>query len=165
MIEYYILIGIIIIFGLYFFFSRNNRKYEVIYCQKENNVFNFVGRQALKELTDLVRYRKHTYKIDKDKPTYVNGLKTIYVIDISLNKTLKLKSLTDITKEMENPSNLNLSMEGLIDSEALDLIVNRNILSQISYGMKELITGFNLTSILLGFVIGILVGYLIGSSI
>ncbi len=64
--------------------SNKRVKYYVIFVNKSADAFEFLGRKRVHPNVNIIRYKiDNSHLIDISKPTYRNGLKKYYFIDIN----------------------------------------------------------------------------------
>lgn len=141
---------------------RKKKKYYVIYCVKEQDVFNILKKRRIRGSNQVVRFRKGTYVINISFPTYVKGLRVFYFIDIK--KGQQLAKNTEIAKGhilfKENAKD-----KALISPQFLDMFISQKIVGQLTSNLSDNAMKMNIITLIFGAIMGGLVGYIIAGVI
>lgn len=145
---------------------NKKKKYYAIFCIKEQDVFNILARKRIRGSNEFVRFKKGTYFVNISFPTYVEGLKVFYFIDI--RKGQQLAKNTVITN-MKTPKTTTSQIlfkgsakdKTVISPKLLDMLISQKIVEQLTSNLSGTAMKMNIVSVILGCLIGGLIGYII----
>lgn len=154
---------------------KNKKKYIAIFVVKEKDTFAYEGSKKLSPTSKTVKFKKGTYYVDIANHTYSKGLKLFYFIDVAgeqlevieegektKKKEIKKKELEARKKAKEG----NLELSGMnYDPEVLDMILSKNIVSQLTANLSDNAIKLNIITLVIGAVMGGLFGYILAGVI
>ena len=122
-------------------------KYFAIFVIQINESYSFVRRKRINPIKRKVRYSKtKLFVFQPEFPTYSNGLKVYYFFDLEHGQLLFNKTSDNHT----------------INSNMIDDIMSKNIISQLTSSLGNSKFAMNLLQIIFGGITGGMIGYIIG---
>ena len=149
---------------------NKKKKYRIIFVIEEKGIYNVVGKKNLNPLNEWIRYKNKAYLIDVNNPTYAQGLNLFFLIDIN-GKSIELtkrkrkeqkieiknkKKKKDVESEILTTEIVNY------DPEAVDLIIFKKIIKQLSSNLNTNAFIMNIITIIIGIAIGGPIGWILG---
>ncbi|TET57863.1 MAG: hypothetical protein E3J52_09605, partial [Promethearchaeota archaeon] len=130
--------------------KKQKIKYYSIFVKNEHGIFKRLSRKRITPITEKVRYKQHTYFLNVSFPTYCRGLKVFYFIDVSQGQLIAEK--TEIKNAQVHFKGNN--KKALIDPKTLDILISKNIISQLTSNLSDNFFRTSLISVLIGAIIG-----------
>jgi len=121
------------------------KKYVAVFLIKEQQSYSVVFKIRFNPTNKILSYKKRSYPIKIDFPTYIIGLKLYYFIEINRGQII-----FDKTKD---PT---------MDPKLLDMLISQEIISQLTDNLSGNAFKMSLYNILIGVVMGALGGYIAG---
>ena len=118
-------------------FLSKKRKYYAIFLINQEGSFSYIGRKRFREFNTEIHYKKGTYKISKQIPTYIKGMKLFYFIDIEKGQ-MHFKG----------------SKSGF-DPIALDLFLRKRVIFQLASRLTGSTMKINFMWLIMGVIMGI----------
>ena len=148
---------------------RNKRKkYKIRFVIQEKGIYNVVGKKNLNPLKEWVRYKNKAYLIDVVNPTYTQGLNLFFLIDVK-GKSIELtkqkrrkKQKIDKKDKKDVKSEVLTTQIADYDPEAVDLVIFKKIVKQLSSNLNANTFVINLIAIIIGIAIGGPIGWILG---
>lgn len=125
----------------------NKKRYYAVFTIKQIKSYNIVGLKKINPFSKSVSFKKHTFVIDIENPTYLKSNKIFYFFSLTSEKQLYF--------EKSDTSNIN--------TEVIDTIMSQNIVKQLTSNLNTK-WKIDLTMIAIGCIIGVLLGYLVGNA-
>ncbi len=125
------------------------KKYLVVFTVKEQEVHTVISRKKVRPTDKTVRFRKKTFPIDMNFPTYQRGLRLFFFVDINDGQVL----LNETSKE------------SIINPEMIDAIMSQKIVSQLTTNLSGNAMKMSILAIIMGALIGTPIGIIIGGYI
>jgi len=147
---------------------NKKKKYKIKFVIEENGIYNVVGKKKLNPLKQWIRYKGKAFVIDVNNPTYAQGLNLFFLIDvkgksIELTKQKRKKQKLEIENKKKNVISEVLTTEIIeYDPEAIDLIVFKKIVRQLSASLNTNTFVMSVISIVIGIAIGGPIGWILG---
>ena len=147
---------------------NKKKKYKIKFVIEEKGIYNVVGKKNLNPLNEWVRYKNKAYLIDVNNPTYTQGLNLFFLIDvkgksIELTKRKKKEQKIEIKKKKKDvKSEILTTIIADYDPEAVDLVIFKKIVRQLSYNLNTNAIVMNIITIIIGIAIGGPIGWIIG---
>lgn len=146
--------------------KNKTKKYIAVFVVKEQEVHTILSKKKFKPTNTTVRFRKHTYIMDVEIPTYSHGLYLYYFIDLRkgqqiLSDDIEIEEEQDLDVDSEEYTNQLLLKAREIDPEITDMLISRKIISQLTTNLSDTAMKINIMTLLIGGVIGAMVGYTI----
>lgn len=126
-----------------------NRKYFAIVCVRENDLQNIIGFKRIKPTDKSFSFKRKTFPICIEFPTYIKGKKVFYFFNY-LDETQLLFNDT-INKEIMN-------------ADIIDSILSKSIVNQLTANLNQK-WKVELPMLIFSMVFGGLIGYIIASFI
>ncbi len=120
-------------------------KYYAYFVSKKQNIYKYVKKKRISVNAEKIKFRKGTYKIDTEIPSFSRGNKYFFFIDINGNQIFFNKDKV--------PKSLGKVM--------LDLYLARNIITQLTANLSNQQYKLNIMILIGGAVVGGLFGYII----
>lgn len=124
----------------------NKKKYFAVFSIRQLESHNVIGTKRINPTTKKVSYKKHSFLLDIEKPSYVKGNKVYYFFSISSQQQLTFYKSDDSS----------------INPEVIDLIMTQNIVKQLTSNLDNEFK-VNMTMIIIGLIIGALSGYIVAN--
>jgi len=125
---------------------KNRKKYIAVFLIREQNSYSVLKSKKFNPEAKTIRFKKgSSHQIDASNPTYSRGLKMFYFIDINEGQ------LTFNGEERENE----------INPELLDMIIEQNIIRQITSNFGEKMFGGQIINLIVALLFGVTIGFLI----
>ena len=118
-------------------FISKKRKYYAVFLVNQEGSYSYVGKKRFREFNTEIHYKKGTYKISKQIPTYIKGMKLFYFVDIE-------KGQMHFGKQKKG-----------FDPIALDLFIRRKIIYQLASRLSGSAMKINFMWLIMGLVMGI----------
>lgn len=145
---------------------NKKKKYKIKFVIEEKGIYNVIGKKKLNPLKEWVRYKNKAYLIDVNNPTYTQGLNLFFLIDIkgkSIELTKQKRKLQKIEIKKKKVISEALITEILdYDPEAVDLVIFKKIVKQLSSNLNANAFVMNIIAITIGIVIGGPIGWILG---
>jgi len=123
----------------------NKTKYYAIFTISQLELQAIIGSKRINSISKTVNFRKNTFIIDIENPTFMKRNKVFYFFSITSQHQLLFY------KSKENGMN----------SEIIDTIISQKIIQQLTSNLDSE-WKMNTSMILIGLIIGALIGYIVG---
>lgn len=133
-------------FAFYLWRRAKIIRYRAVILRKEGDRYSFLAKRKINSTQESVSFEGISLPLNRTQPTYINGLEVLYFTD----------------KETVQPL-LFHELPALISAHALDLIIGRNIIAQIAYGLKENVWNVQIISMIIGALVAGPICFLIGT--
>lgn len=147
---------------------NKKKKYKIKFVIEEKGIYNVIGKKKLNPLKKWVRYKNNAYLIDVSNPTYTQGLNLFFLIDVkgkSIELTKQKRKLQKIEIKKKNVIAETLITEIVdYDPEAVDLVIFKKIVKQLSSNLNANAFVINLIAIVIGIAIGGPIGWILGGT-
>ena len=120
-------------------------KYYAYFVSKKQNIYKYVKKKRISVNAEKIKFRKGTYKIDTEIPSFSRGNKYFFFVDINGNQIFFSKDKV--------PESWGKVM--------LDLYLARNIITQLTANLSNQQYKLNIMILVGGAVVGGLFGYII----
>jgi len=147
---------------------NKKKKYKIKFVIEEKGIYNVIGKKKLNPLNPWVRYKKNAFLIDVNNPTYAQGLNLFFLIDVKgksvkLTKQKRKKQKIEIEKKKKDLKSEILTTEVIeYDPDAVDLVIFKKIVRQLSSGLNTNAFVMNIITIIIGITIGGPIGWILG---
>lgn len=149
---------------------NKKKKYKIRFVINEKGIYNVIGKKKLNPLKEWVRYKNKAYLIDVNNPTYTQGLNLFFLIDvkgksIELTKGKRKLEKIEIEKKKKKKDVISEILTTAIvdyDPEAVDLVIFKKIVKQLSSNLNANAFVINLIAIIIGISIGGPIGWILG---
>lgn len=128
---------------------KPKKKYIVVFLMKEHGSYTIDKRVRIKSNTQTIKYKKTPIPINTVNYSFSEGLKLYYYISIIEKRQLFFEN----TKDLQ------------VGSKVIDLIINDEIISQITSNLNESNIGIKIMNIVMYIIFGGLIGFIIGGFI
>lgn len=123
------------------------KKFLVYLMYRSQGTLNFIEMKQIKSDTETIKYKKRTFTIDIERPTFTKGNKNYYLIDINDGQQVFMGKNNETNSEM---------------FKAMNSIVNEKIIDQLTTNLVEKPSIFDkIMYIFMGVGIGLFIGYLV----
>lgn len=123
---------------------RNKRnKYIAVFVINQNDIPTIIRTKRFNPTSEIIKFRKNSFVIDIEKPSYTKNNKKFYFFSLKANKQIAFEGC-------EQPT---------IDSETIDIICNKKIVQQLTANLNDTFKP-NLMILIVGICIGAIIGYL-----
>jgi len=149
--------------------KRKKKKYKIRFVIEEKGMYNVIGKKKLNPLKQWVRYKNNAYLIDVNNPTYSQGLNLFYLIDVkgkSIKLTKQKRKKRKIEIEKKNVISEALTTEIVnYDPEAVDLVIFKKIVKQLSSNLNANAFVINLIAVIIGAAIAGPIGWILAGMV
>lgn len=128
---------------------KSKKKYIAVFLMKQHGSYSIEKKSIIKSNVKTVKYKKDVIPIDTVNYSFTEGLKLYYYISITEKKQLFF----------ENSKNLQ------IGSKVIDMILNDEIISQITSNLNQTNIGLKIMNIVMYIIFGGAIGFIIGGFI
>lgn len=121
------------------------KKYIAVFLIKEQQSYSVIFKAKFNPINKVLSYKKRSYPIKIDFPTYIIGLKLYYFIEVDKGQII-----------------FNNSKDPLIDPKLLDMLISQEIITQLTDNLSGNAFKMSVYNVLIGVIIGALGGYIAG---
>lgn len=127
--------------------SKKRVKYYVIFVNKSADAFEFLGKKRVHPDVNIIRYKiDNSHLIDISKPTYRNGLKKYYFIDINEGQLFYISTVVKYDKalldKMFKQGFFRVLTSSLMDKSIADSWIMRIVFLAFGVAIGFIIKGF-----------------------
>jgi len=125
------------------------KKYIAVFLRKENDGYTIIKKRRFNPNINSIKYNKVPIPINTVNYSFTSGLNLYYYISITDKRQLFFEK----------------SKERLIGTKIIDMIINDEIISQITSNLNKSNIGMNIISMIFSGLFGGLVGFIVGGYI
>lgn len=126
----------------------NRKKYYIIFCIKEHGMYTRVKKKRFNPVKAKISYKKKTFVIDVNKPTYSRKLNIFYFVNLYGDCQISFDDSGEA-----------------VNSDFIDLILHKHALQDLASRLTANAWMFNLLVFVVGAIIGALIGYIVAINI